>query len=308
MNTIKINTKTKLSELIKAYPQLRSRLSEVNPKFKMLSSPMGNIMIPKTTVADMIERSGMSEEDLIKGITDLIADIESSGKINNEPEWFSQISSFKEMDVRNAQGNFFPALREQAAKMQIGEGLEIIQKFEPLPLYEVMDGLGFERLTKQLSENEWHVYFYRTKIDEKGMDIPFRPAALLNFPMIDEELGNVAVNFWDLTWNNKKRYLPYETRLLLSLANAVGAGRMRQATRELVKAYIHGIDSQALDDVFELLAWNQGIGFFASEIGPSTLFKAYKHIKNREKNGIEREKICSELMEKFGESNPDVKV
>ena len=48
---------------------------------------------------------------------------------------------------------------------------------------------------------------------------------------------------------------------------------MRQATRELVKAYI-----------------------------------AYKHIKNREKNGIEREKICSELMEKFGESNPDVKV
>ena len=35
------------------------------------------------------------------------------------------------------------------------------------------------------------------------MAIPFRPAALLNFPMIDEELGNVAVNFWDLTWNNK---------------------------------------------------------------------------------------------------------
>lgn len=308
MNTIQINTQTKLSELIKTYPQLRGRLSEVNPKFKMLSTPMGNIMIPKTTVADMIERSGMSEEDLIKGITALITDIESSSKINNEPEWLFQISSFKEMDVRNAQGNFFPALREQAAKMQIGEGLEIIQKFEPLPLYEVMDGLGFERFTKQLSENEWHVYFYRTKIDEKGMDIPFRPAALLNFPMIDEELGNVAVNFWDLTWNTKKRYLPYETRLLLSLTNAVGAGRMRQATRELVKAYIHGIDSQALDDVFELLAWNQGIGFFASEIGPSTLFKAYKHIKNREKNNIEREKICSELMEKFGESNPDVKV
>ncbi len=308
MNTIQISTQTKLSDLIKAYPQLRNRLSEVNPKFKMLSTPMGNIMIPKTTVQDMIERSGMSEEDLINGITNLISEIENTKEIINEPEWFSKISSFKKMDVRNAQGNFFPALREQAAKMQTGEGLEIIQKFEPLPLYEVMDGLGFERLTKQISENEWHVYFYRTKIDEKGMDIPFRPAALLNFPLIDEDLGNVAVNFWDLTWNDKKRYLPYETRLLLSLTNAVGAGRMRQATRELVKAYIHGIDSQALDDVFELLAWNQGIGYFASEIGSSTLFKAYKHIKNREKAGTEREKICSELMEKFGESNPDVKV
>ncbi|MBR5108846.1 MAG: hypothetical protein IK099_01525, partial [Clostridia bacterium] len=27
--------------------------------------------------------------------------------------------------------------------------------------------------------------------------------------------------------------------------------------------------------MFELLAWNQGIGYFSSEIGPSTLFAAY---------------------------------
>ena len=96
--------------------------------------------------------------------------------------------------------------------------------------------------------------------------------------------------------------------VLISLTNAVGAGRMRQATRELVKAYIHGLDSAALDDVFELLAWNQGIGYFSSEIGPSTLFAAYKTIKNMEKQGKERAEICETLKEKFGEKNPDVKV
>ena len=83
---------------------------------------------------------------------------------------------------------------------------------------------------------------------------------------------------------------------------------MRQATRELVKAYIHGLDSAALDDVFELIAWNQGIGYFSSEIGPSTLFAAYKTIKNMEKRGAERKDICEALEEKFGEKNPDVKV
>ena len=83
---------------------------------------------------------------------------------------------------------------------------------------------------------------------------------------------------------------------------------MRQATRELVKAYIHGLESAALDDVFELLAWNQGIGYFSSEIGPSMLFAAYKKIKNMEKNGKERGEICKALKEKFGEKNPDVKV
>ena len=308
MSKIQINKQTKLSDLIKAYPDLRKRLCEVNPKFKLLTTPMGNIMIPKATVQDMIERSGMPEAELISGIEKLITELDSKNSGNADISWQDKISSFKKMDLRNAQGNFFPSLRDQVSKMEVGEGIEIVQKFEPLPLYEVMDGLGFERLTKQTDENEWHVYFYRTKIDEKGMEIPFRPAALLNFPLIDEELGNIAVNFWDVTWNDKKRFLPYETRLLLSLTNAVGAGRMRQATRELVKAYIHGIDSAALDDVFELLAWNQGIGFFASEIGPSTLFKAYKHIKSREKAGIDREKIGSELMEKFGETNPDVKV
>jgi len=97
-------------------------------------------------------------------------------------------------------------------------------------------------------------------------------------------------------------------RLMLSLTNAVGAGRMRQATRELVKAYIHGLDSAALDDVFELLAWNQGIGYFSSEIGPSTLFAAYKFVKQSEKAGKLREEICNGLREKFGEKNPDVKV
>ena len=83
---------------------------------------------------------------------------------------------------------------------------------------------------------------------------------------------------------------------------------MNRALYALVKAYIHGLDSAALDDVFELLAWNQDIGYFSSEIGPSTLFQAYKTIKNMEKQGKERSEICELLKEKFGEKNPDVKV
>ena len=189
-----------------------------------------------------------------------------------------------------------------------GSGLEIIQSFEPIPLYEVMEDLGYEVHTEKVGDAEYHAFFYRVTVKQEENDIPMRPAALTNMPLIDEKLGNIAVNFWDLTWNDDHRYLPYEMRLLLSLTNAVGAGRMRQATRELVKAYIHGLDSRALDDVFELLAWNQGIGYFSSEIGPSTLFAAYKTIKNMEKEGKERSEIVEALKEKFGEKNPDVKV
>ena len=223
-------------------------------------------------------------------------------------EWKDRIDSFKKVDVRGIQGNFFQGLKKQAMDLPAGEGMEVIQSFEPIPLYEVMEGLGYERHTEKKGDTEFHAYFYRSEIKTEEKDIPMRPAVLTNMPLIDEKLGNIAVNFWDLTWNDDNRYLPYETRLLLSLTNAVGAGRMRQATRELVKAYIHGTDSRAFDDVFELLAWNQGIGNFSSEIGPSTLFLAYKTIKNMEKQGKERSEICTMLKEKFGERNPDVKV
>lgn len=223
-------------------------------------------------------------------------------------EWKDKIAEFKTVDVRGIQGNFFQGLKKQATGLAAGEGLEIIQSFDPIPLYEVMEGLGFEHFTEQKGDAEFHAYFYRTEVKKDDKDIPMRPAALTNMPLIDNDLGKVAVEFWDLTWNDDRRHLPYEMRLLLSLTNAVGAGRMRQATRELVKAYIHGLDSAAFDDVFELLAWNQGIGYFSSEIGPSTLFQAYKTIKNMEKQGKERSEICEMLKEKFGEKNPDVKV
>jgi hypothetical protein len=222
-------------------------------------------------------------------------------------DWKDKTADFRQIDVRGVQGNFFQGIKRQAMQLPAGEGLTIVQSFDPIPLYEVMEDLGFEHYTEQKGEAEFNAYFYRAEVKQGEKDIPMRPAALTNMPLIDERLGNIAVNFWDLTWNDEHRHLPYEMRLLLSLTNAVGAGRMRQATRELVKAYVHGLDSAALDDVFELLAWNQGIGYFSSEIGPSTLFAAYKTIKQMEKQGRERSEITDVLKERFGEKNPDVK-
>ncbi|NLE05001.1 MAG: hypothetical protein GX638_09390, partial [Crenarchaeota archaeon] len=82
----------------------------------------------------------------------------------------------------------------------------------------------------------------------------------------------------------------------------------RQATRELIKAYSLGVSVKELDELFSLYAWNQGIGYFSSEIGPSTVFGVYKHIKKREQEGIDRTIILDELMETFGDKNPNVNV
>lgn len=215
-------------------------------------------------------------------------------------DWQNKTTDFKTIDVRGIQGNFVQGIVRQAAALSAGEGLTVVQTFEPIPLYEVMDMLGYEHHTEKVADNEYRAYFYRTAVQGDPDDVPERPAVITNYPMIDEKLGELAVAFWDLTWHSESRYLDYNTRLLLSLANAVGAGRKRQAMRELIKAYANGIDSRAFDDVFEQFAWNMGIGTFSSEIAPSPLFKAYRLIKQMERQGKDRDTINKALREKFG--------
>jgi len=89
------------------------------------------------------------------------------------------------------------------------------------------------------------------------------------------------------------------------LSNAVGAGRTRQATRELIKAYYLGVSVEQFDELFSLFIWNQGIGNFSSEIAQSAFFKAYLLIKNLEKKELSKKEIMTALSDKFGEKNPE---
>lgn len=225
-------------------------------------------------------------------------------------DWREEKETFEVVDVRNIKGNFLPMLLAKAKKKVVGEGLCVIQSFEPIPLYSALTELGFEYETDKVADDEYRAYFYRKEIAVAdlpgGMDVPLKPTAILNFREIDSELANIVVPFWKLIWERKNPAIDQKTRYLLSLANGVGGRRFRQATRELIKGYALGVTSAELDELFELLVWNQGVGTFASEIGPSPLFGAYKLIKKLESDGEERSAIVRQLIEKFGEKNPDV--
>ena len=225
-------------------------------------------------------------------------------------EWLNKKDSFLVKDVRSLQGNFLPMILKLATDTKQGEGFCIIQSFEPIPLYSTLSELGYEHHTEKISDTEWKAYFYRKEALEvssvNGMDMPLKPTAMLNFNKIDAKLANIIVNFWRLIWQDEDAVLDIRTRLLLSLANGVGAGRMRQATREFIKAYSLGVSMKEFDEVFSMFVWNQGAGYFASEIGPSTLFAAYSYAKNEEEKGNTKEAILKGLIEKFGEKNPEV--
>ena len=45
--------------------------------------------------------------------------------------------------------------------------MEIVQSFNPIPLYEVMEGLGFEHYTEQKGDAEFHAFSTASKKSRK---------------------------------------------------------------------------------------------------------------------------------------------
>ncbi|MFY9116989.1 MAG: hypothetical protein WBK97_08120 [Bacteroidales bacterium] len=221
-------------------------------------------------------------------------------------DWLKNKKEFLQFDVRPIKGNFLPAIIKKAKDVPLKGGITIIQNFEPIPLYETMRNLGFTYHTEKLDKDIYYAHFYREEIKEDdAQELPLKPIVMPRYADIDPAVAELTVNFWDHIWNKENPAIKLEYKLLLSLANAIGAGRMKQATRELIKAYHLGITTEEFDELFALFVWNQGIGHFSSEIAGSPLFKAYLLIKDLEKKNKTRSEITTALTEKFSERNPE---
>lgn len=79
------------------------------------------------------------------------------------PAWFSQADGFPVYDARQAKGFFLPELQARAESVPAGQGIEVVQSFEPVPLYSVMADLGFEYVARKVSDDEFRVSFYRAR-------------------------------------------------------------------------------------------------------------------------------------------------
>ena len=63
-----IDGNTKLKDLFLLYPKLKDSMESINPKFRLLKTPLARIMLQKATLSTMAERSGMDLKDLTEKI------------------------------------------------------------------------------------------------------------------------------------------------------------------------------------------------------------------------------------------------
>lgn len=222
-------------------------------------------------------------------------------------EWTDKKDEFEVVDVRELRGNFLPMIQKKAAALPVGQGLHVIQSFEPVPLYAVLGDMGFEHETVQEGEQTYHVYFYRVAAPVAASEAPpLQPLGILKFKQVDAVIAGHLLKVWERIYKRQDAAIDPKTLYLIAFGVGVGAGRMRQATRELIKAYAAGATVEELDEIYALFIWLEGASTFVSEISASPAFGAYMLIKQMTEQGKARQEIVAALMEKFGERHPEV--
>lgn len=125
-------------------------------------------------------------------------------------DWHDKKESYEVLDGRGLAGDFLKTILEKAKKVRVGDGICVVQRFEPIPLYSTLEEIGFEHLTEKISNNEYRAYFYRAedKDTAAAMETPLHPAALANLGKIDKTLGKTASQFWQLVRKGRSRHRP----------------------------------------------------------------------------------------------------
>lgn len=170
MNKIIITPKTKISDLLDAYPQLEDVLIAQAPQFTKLRNPLLRKTIAKvTTLSQAAAVGGLKVEELVNALRKAIgqsdiSDFDQSQAVYNtrKPSWFSERKVVKTMDVRDMlhEGEQPVHLVLSAVKLlNKKEILEIIAPFLPAPLLDKATGLGYKHWIKEISGDEFLVYF-----------------------------------------------------------------------------------------------------------------------------------------------------
>ena len=188
-----ITPKTKISDLLKEYPQLLDVLADYSPAFGKLRNPLLRRTFGRlTTLAQAAAIGGVELTELLRTLRQAAGEPEPASVSEGEalaalplsaatpepPPWLNKARVTATFDVRPLQaqdeGPLGPVL-SVAAKVKEGDILRLWNTFEPLPLYEVLGKRGFVPWARQTAEGDWEVYFYK-KAPGEEVAIPEAPA------------------------------------------------------------------------------------------------------------------------------------
>lgn len=172
METLIITPKTKIYDLLEAYPQLEEVLIKAAPKFKKLRNPVLRKTVAKiTTLNQAAIIGGLKVEELVNLLRNEVGqsttealEVEHGNYVTKQPHWFNKESITETIDIREMLNEGEQPVHEvMAAVKRLKENgiLKVVAPFIPAPLIDKSLSMEYKHWLNQIADEEYWVYFTR---------------------------------------------------------------------------------------------------------------------------------------------------
>lgn len=172
MEKLIITPKTKIFDLLEAFPQLEDVLISAAPPFKKLRNPVLRKTITKiTTLSQAATIGGLKVEDLVNKLRNEVGqthvDAGSDESIHyktEQPEWFNEYNIVETIDIRemlNVGEQPVHEVMSAIKKLNEREILKVIAPFIPAPLIDKSLSMDYKHWLNQKEDEEFWVFFIK---------------------------------------------------------------------------------------------------------------------------------------------------
>ena len=170
MDKLIITPKTKIYDLLEAFPQLEEVLISSAPEFKKLQNPVLRKTIARiTNISQAALIGNLNVEELVNRLRGKVGQgtleqLQDAGHkyITACPSWYKKDAVVSSIDIRDMLNKGEQPVHEvlaAAKKLNENEILEIIAPFIPAPLLDKSIGLEYKHWLDKRSATEYRVYF-----------------------------------------------------------------------------------------------------------------------------------------------------
>ena len=165
-----ITPKTKVLELIEAYPELEDILIEYAPAFKKLKNPILRKTVAKITTLQQAAAIGnVKTEELINRLRkevgqELVTGETGTKYIYQKPEWFTEekiAARFNAAEMLAAGEHPVNQVIADLKHLEEGKIYQLIAPFLTAPLIDKATSLGLKHWIDKPSNEEYFIYFLK---------------------------------------------------------------------------------------------------------------------------------------------------
>lgn len=171
MDTLIITPKTKVYELLQAYPELEEVLIELAPVFRKLKNPVLRRTIARVTTLQQAAQVGeIPVHALVNTLRQKVGQESLEGLASSAmgpldtPSWLKEDRIVKRLDAKpiiEAGGHPLGEVLTGVNDLEAGEIYELITPFLPAPLIERVVAQGFDNYSRKVSESHFINYFMK---------------------------------------------------------------------------------------------------------------------------------------------------